>query len=201
MKPVNDVLKMISFSDDQIDEVILVGGMTRIPKIRELLKIKLKKEPNCSINPDEAIAAGAAIQAYILSHPDNPFSESVTLLDAIALSLGVETIGGVMNTVIKRGETIPVSGKKTYSTDSDYVKSVKIKVFEGERRLTKDNFCVGEFILNGITPQPRGIPEIEVMFNIDVNGIINVTATNKKTNTKSSMFVTSNKGRFDTKPN
>jgi molecular chaperone DnaK (HSP70) len=197
IKPVNDILKMTNISDDKIDEIILVGGMTRIPKIRELLKIKLKKEPNCTINPDEAVAAGAAIQAYILSHPDNPFSESVTLLDATALSLGVETIGGLMNTIIKRGETIPVTGKKIYSTDSDYVKSVKIRVFEGERRLTKDNFCVGEFILNDITPQPRGIPEIEVMFNIDANGIITVTATNKKTNKKSSMLVTSNKGRLN----
>jgi heat shock protein 1/8 len=198
IKPVDDVLKSSDIAINKIDEVILVGGMTRTPKIRELLKIKLNKEPNCTINPDEAVAAGAAIQAYLLSHPDNPFSESVTLLDSIALSLGVETIGGLMSTIVKRGETIPMTGKKTYSTDKDYVKNVKIKVFEGERRLTKDNFCVGEFVLSGITPQPRGIPEIEVMFNIDVNGIINVTATNKKTKEKSSMYVTSNKGRLNT---
>lgn len=197
IKPVDDVLKSSDISINKIDEVILVGGMTRTPKIRELLKIKLNKEPNCTINPDEAVAAGAAIQAYLLSHPDNPFSESVTLLDSIALSLGVETIGGLMSTIIKRGETIPVTGRKIYSTDKDYVKNVKIKVFEGERRLTKDNFCVGEFVLSGITPQPRGIPEIDVMFNIDVNGIINVTATDKKTKQKSSMFVTSNKGRLN----
>jgi heat shock protein 1/8 len=197
IKPVDDVIKSSDIPINKIDEVILVGGMTRTPKIRELLKIKLNKEPNCTINPDEAVAAGAGIQAYLLSHPDNPFSESVTLLDSIALSLGVETIGGLMSTIIKRGETIPVTGRKTYSTDKDYVKNVKIKVFEGERRLTKDNFCVGEFVLSGITPQPRGIPEIEVMFNIDVNGIINVTATNKKTKEKSSMYVTSNKGRLN----
>lgn len=196
MKPVNDLLKSINIQDNEIDEVILVGGMTRMPKIRDLLKIKLHKEPNCSINPDEAVAAGAGIQGYLLSHPNNPFSESVTLLDATALSLGVETIGGVMNTIIKRGETIPITKRKNYSTDKDYVKSVKIKVFEGERRLTKDNFFVGEFILNGLTPQPRGIHEIEVMFNIDANSIITVTATNKKTKEKSSMFITSNKGRL-----
>lgn len=196
IKPVSDLLKSINIHDDMIDEVILVGGMTRMPKIRDLLKIKLKKEPNCSINPDEAVAAGAAIQGYLLSHPDNPFSESITLLDATALSLGVETIGGVMNTIIKRSETIPVTKKKNYSTDKDYVKNVKIKVFEGERRLTKDNFFVGEFVLNGLVPQPRGIHEIEVMFNIDANSIITVTATNKKTKEKSSMFITSNKGRL-----
>lgn len=196
MKPINDILKMCSITEEQINEIILVGGMTRMPKIRELLQIKLGKTPNCTINPDEAVAVGAAIQGYLLSHPDNPFSESITLLDSTSLSLGVETIGGLMNTVIKRGETIPVSRKRIYSTDKDYVKCVKIKVYEGERRLTKDNFFVGEFILKGISPQLRGIPEIEVMFSIDVNGIITVTATNKKNNTKSSMTITSNKGRL-----
>jgi len=196
IKPVNDVLKAINLSSCEIDEIILVGGMTRMPKIRDLLKIKLQKEPNCSINPDEAVAVGAAIQGYLLSHSDNPFSESITLLDATSLSLGVETIGGVMNNIIDRGETIPVTKKKNYTTDKDYVKNVKIKVYEGERTLTKDNFLVGEFILNGLNPQPRGTHEIEVMFNIDANSIITVTATNKKTNTKQSMFITSNKGRL-----
>jgi molecular chaperone DnaK (HSP70) len=196
LKPVHDVLKHSDVSADEVDEIILVGGMTKVPRIRELLKIQFKKDPNCSINPDEAVAAGAAIQAYLLSHYDDPFSEAVTLLDSTALSLGVETIGGIMNVIIKRGEMIPTFGKKIYTTDTDYVDTVKIKVYEGERVLTKDNFMVGEFELTGIPPQQRGLPEIEVSFNIDVNGIITVTAINNKTNDSASMAVTSNKGRL-----
>jgi heat shock protein 1/8 len=196
LKPVNDILNQSEMTYDQIDEIILVGGMTRVPKIRELLKMKFKKDPNCTINPDEAVAAGASIQAHLLSHLDDPFSEAITLLDSTALSLGVETLGGIMDVVIPRGETIPTNSKQIYSTDEDYVKSVKIKVYEGERTLTKDNFLVGEFELCGLVPQPRGLPEIEVTFNIDANNIITVTATNKKTNDTASMMVTSNKGRL-----
>jgi len=196
MKPVDDVLRKCELSIENIDEVILVGGMTRIPKIRELLKMKFRKDPNCTINPDEAVAAGAAIQGYLLSHRTDPFSEAVTILDSTTLSLGVETIGGVMDIIIGRGTIIPTSESRTYSTDQDYVDSVLIKIFEGERTLTKDNFFVGEFELSGLEKKPRGIHEIEVTFNIDTNGIITVSAENKKTNDKSSLTITSHKGRL-----
>lgn len=196
MNPVHDILKQTNTCEDQIDEIILVGGMTKMPYIRELLKTKFKKEPNFSINPDEAVAAGAAIQGHLLSHKDDPFLATITLLDSTALSLGVETNGGIMDIVVNRGEMIPTNKHKIYSTDEDYVNSVIIKVYEGERTLTKDNFFVGEFELKGITPQPRGLLEIDVTFNIDINGIITVSAVNKKTNDRSSMSVISNKGRL-----
>ena len=196
LKPVDDVLRKCGMTTDDVDEVILVGGMTRMPKIRELMKYKFNKEPNCTINPDEAVAAGAAIQGYLLSHKDDPFSEAVTLLDTTSLSLGVEADGGVMSVIIERGSIIPNSEVKDYSTDTDNVTSVNIKIYEGERRLTKDNFFVGEFELTGFTPQPRGIPEIEVKFYVDSSGIIVVTATNKKTCDATSLTVTSNKGRL-----
>lgn len=197
LKPVNDILKQCDMDENSVDEIILVGGMTKVPKIRELLKIKFKKEPNCSINPDEAVAAGAGLQGYLLSHLDDPFSDTVTLLNSTALSLGVETAGGIMDVIVKRGEMIPTEEKKMYTTDTDYVDSIKIKVYEGERTLTKDNFLVGEFELMGLIPQPRGIAEIEVTFSIDANCIITVSALNKKTNDKACMAVTSNKGRLN----
>jgi heat shock protein 1/8 len=196
LKPIDDILKPCDLHFDDIDEIILVGGMTRMPKIRELLKLKFGRDANCSINPEEAVAAGAAIQGFLISHTQDAFSESVTVLDATSLSLGVETIGGVMNIIIERGSIIPASESKMYSTDSDYVDSVNIKIYEGERTLTKDNFFVGEFELTGIEPQPRGMAEIEVLFNVDTNGIIVVTAENTKTNDKSTISVTSNKGRL-----
>lgn len=196
LKPIDDVLRNCDLDITDIDEIILVGGMTRMPKIRELIKIKSGKDANCSINPEEAVAAGAAIQGYLLSHNTDPFSEAITLLDTTSLSLGVETTGGIMDIIIERGNIIPTNESKLYSTDKDYVDSVLVKIYEGERRLTKDNFFVGEFELGAIEPQPRGIPEIEVFFNIDNNGIITVTAENTKTNDKSSITVTSNKGRL-----
>ena len=196
LRPVDDVLKKIDMDPSDVDEIIMVGGMTRMPLIRQLIKQKFAKEPNCTINPEEAVAAGAAIQGYLLSHKDDPFSESVTLLDATALSLGVDSDGGVMSTIIERGETFPVSKSKDYSTDSDNVSSVMIKVYEGERTLVEENFFVGEFELIGIDPAPRGIPEIEVTFSIDANGLIIVSAQNKKTYETSSLTVTSNKSRL-----
>lgn len=196
LKPIDDVLKQCDMKIDDVDEIILVGGMTRMPRIKELLKFKFGKEPNCSINPEEAIAAGAAIQGFLISNKRDAFSESVTILDVTSLSLGVETDGGLMDIIIERGSMIPISQSKKYSTDSDNVSSVLIKIFEGERMLTKDNFFVGEFELTGLELVPRGIPEIEVMFNIDSNGIIVVTAENKKTNDKTTISVTSNKGRL-----
>ncbi len=202
LKPLEDILKSTELSKEDINEIILVGGMTRMPQIIDNIKKFFNgKEPNCSMNPDEVVAAGAAIQAYILSHEDDPFSDNVTLLDIIPLSLGVETIGGVMNTLIPRNTIIPITKRKIYTTDSDYESSVIIKVFEGERKMTKDNFLVGEFELEGIEPAPRGFPKIEVKFNIDINGIITVTAEDitdkdKKNIVKKSITITGNKGRL-----
>jgi heat shock protein 1/8 len=196
LKPIDDVLKQCEMKIDEIDEIILVGGMTRMPKIKELLKLKFGKEPNCSINPEEAIAAGAAIQGFLISNKKDAFSQSITILDVTSLSLGVETDGGLMDVIIERGSGIPISQSKKYSTDSDYVSTVLIKIYEGERMLSNDNFFVGEFELTGLELVPRGIPEIEVNFSIDSNGIIVVTAENKKTNDKTTISVTSNKGRL-----
>jgi molecular chaperone DnaK (HSP70) len=172
----------------------MVGGMTRMPMIMSKLKLKFGLTPNNSLNPDEAIAAGAAIQGYMLSAKDNPFSESVTLLDITPLSLGVETVGGVMDVLIPRNTVIPYSVSKSYTTDSDYEKSVLIKIYEGERLMTTDNIFIGEFELTNIPPEPRGIPEIEVIFNVDINGIITVTAEESETHEKSSIIVNTNKG-------
>ena len=198
LKSVEDALKSGCLQIEDIDEVILVGGATRMPAIRNNLKLYFKGiEPNCSINPDEVVGVGAAIQGYILSHESDPFSENVVLLDIIPLSLGVETIGGVMNVLIPRNSVIPIKRKKKYTTDSDYATSVVIKIFEGERKMTKDNFFVGEFELSGLESAPRGVAEIEIYFNVDSNGIISVSAEDLKNNiNKNSITITGNKGRL-----
>ncbi|QKF94050.1 Hsp70 protein [Fadolivirus algeromassiliense] len=198
LKSVDDVLKMCEMEKTMIDEIILVGGCTRMPTIRNNLKLYFNgKEPNSSINPDEVVSAGAAIQGYILSHDNDPFSENVTLLDIIPLSLGVETIGGVMNVLIPRNSVIPIKRKRKYTTDADFETSVNVKVYEGERKMTKDNFFVGEFELTGIESAPRGIAQIEITFTVDINGIINVTALDlKNTDNKRTISINSNKGRL-----
>ena len=198
LKSVDDVLKSCDLDRDEIDEIILVGGCTRIPAVRNNLKLFFGgKEPNSSVNPDEVVAAGSAIQAYILSHESDPFSENIVLLDIIPLSLGVETIGGLMNVLIPRNSVIPIKKKRKYTTDSDNETSVKVKVYEGERSLTKDNFLVGEFELTGIEEAPRGIAQIEITFTVDVNGIISVTALDlKNTDNKKTISINSNKGRL-----
>jgi molecular chaperone DnaK (HSP70) len=196
LKPVEDILKECELDESKIDDIILVGGMTRMPKIRNLIKSKFGKEPICNINPDEAIAAGAAIDAYIACHRRDPFTKNLRIQDVVSLSLGVETIGGIMDVIISRGDSLPCSSKKRYSTDTDYTDSVTIKIYEGERSLTRDNFFVGEFELTGIEKVPRGIPEIEVTFHVDENGIISVSAENLKTNDFEEIIVTSNKNRL-----
>lgn len=198
LKSVDDVLKSSDIEKEIIDEIILVGGATRTPAIKNNLKLFFNgKEPNSSVNPDEVVAAGAAIQGYILSHESDPFSENVVLLDIIPLSLGVETIGGIMNTIIPRNSVIPIKRKRKYTTDSDYQSSVNIKVFEGERKMTKDNFLVGEFELKGIDEAPRGIAQIEITFSVDVNGIINVSGLDlKNTDNQKTISINSNKGRL-----
>jgi molecular chaperone DnaK (HSP70) len=197
LKSLDDVLISSEMDKNDIDQIILVGGMTRMPAIRENIKKYFNKEPNCSINPDEAIAMGASIQGFIIANKDDPFSESVTLLDVVPLSFGVETIGGVMNVLIPRNSVIPISRKKKYTTDDDYITSVNIKIYEGERQMTKDNFFVGEFELGNLESAPRGIVKIEVKLNIDVNGIITVTAEDiENPENKNGITITGNKGRL-----
>jgi heat shock protein 1/8 len=196
LKPIDDVLEASKLSITDINEVILVGGMTRMPSLKSRIEMKFNKKPNCSLNPDEAIAIGAGYQGAILSGSVNPFTDNLTLLDVTPLSLGVETVGGVMDVLIERNTIIPYSITRQYTTDSDYEKSVLIKIYEGERTLTVDNIFVGEFELIGIEPEPRGMPKIDVTFAIDVNGIVTVSAEDTKTKEKTSIIVNSNKGRL-----
>ena len=198
LKCIDDVLTVSKKKRDDIDEIILVGGMTRTPIIRDRIKTYFNKDPNCSINPDEAVAAGAAIQAFILSNSDDPFSENVTLLDVVSLSLGVQVSGGIMDKIINRGTYMPVTKIKRYTNDTDNVDSILIKVFEGERDITRDNFLVGEFELKGLDKVSKGRMNIEVKFHIDINGIITVSARETISDVRREMIITGNKGRLTT---
>lgn len=199
LKPVSDILESCKMDKKMVDEIVMVGGCTRMPQIRENLKLFFNgKEPNVSVNPDEVVAAGAAIQGHMLSHKTDPFSENITLLDVVPLSLGVEVIGGIMNVLIPRNSTIPITKKRKYTNDTDDESYINIKIFEGERKITKDNYLVGEFELTGITPSLRGINQFEITFSVDVNGIINVTALDlKNTDNKHTITINSNKGRLN----
>jgi heat shock 70kDa protein 1/2/6/8 len=198
LKPIDDVLNMCNMDKNDIDEIILVGGSTRMLQIRENIKLYFNgKIPNSSVNPDEVVAAGAAIQGYIIENKTDPFSESVVLLDVIPLSLGIETIGGVMTDIIPLNSNIPITKKKKFTTITDNETSLLIRIFEGERKMTKDNFLIGEFELSNIDPAPRGIPQIEICFSVDVNGIITVSATDLiNEDNKNAITITSNKGRL-----
>lgn len=195
MKPVKQVLDDSGLKKPEINEIVLVGGSTRIPKIQQLVKDFFNgKEPSRGINPDEAVAYGAAVQAGVLSGEEE--TGDLVLLDVCPLTLGIETVGGVMTKLIARNTVVPTKKSQIFSTAADNQQTVTIQVFEGERSMTKDNHLLGKFDLNGIPPAPRGVPQIEVTFEIDVNGILRVTAEDKGTGNKEKITITNDQNRL-----
>src|SRR5437870_3157643 len=188
--PVMQALKDAGLSASQIDEVVLVGGATRMPKVQELVRQIFGKEPHKGVNPDEVVAIGAAIQGGVLAGD----VRDIVLLDVTPLSLGIETLGGVMTTLIQRNTTVPTKKTEVFSTASDNQTSVEVHVLQGERPMARDNKTIGRFHLDGIPPAPRGMPQIEVGFDIDANGIVNVSAKDRATTKQQHITITSTSG-------
>ena len=193
IKPCKAALKDAGIDASKIDEVVLVGGQTRMPKIREAVKDFFNKEPNMSVNPDEVVAMGAAIQAGVLQGD----VKDVLLLDVTPLSLGIETLGGVFTRLIDKNTTIPTKKSQVFSTAEDNQSAVTIRVFQGEREMANDNKLLGQFNLEGISPAPRGIPQIDVAFDIDANGIVSVSATDKATGKEQKITIEASGGLSD----
>ncbi len=193
LDPVRKALKDANMTKNDIDKVIFVGGSTRIPKVTELVKNELGKEPSKGVNPDEVVAMGASIQGGVLTGEVN----DIVLLDVTPLSLGIETMGGVMTVLIPRNTTIPTSKSQIFSTAADNQPAVDVHVLQGERQMAADNKTLGNFQLGNIAPAPRGVPQIEVTFDIDANGIVNVKAKDLGTNKEQSITITSNTNLSD----